>query len=175
MTIHNDMIENTSMETKLSAPSFINSIKGNYVSTLEENFQFNKKDLANKNIILYFYPKDDTPGCTTQAIDFRNLYKDFSTTDTIILGVSRDDLKSHNNFTKKYALPFNLICDTSEELCKQFDVIKDKKMYGKLIRGIQRSTFFFNKEGKLVKEWRNVKASNHAEKLLNMIKNNELS
>jgi peroxiredoxin Q/BCP len=152
-----------------SAPNLLKSIKGEYVSTHINNFSFSDESLKGKTIILYFYPKDNTPGCTTQAIDFRNMYQEFLDKNVVIIGVSRDNLNSHNNFTKKFAIPYNLICDTEEILCNQFEVIKQKKMYGKLVRGIQRSTFVYTPKSELIKSWRNVKASDHALRLLEIL------
>jgi peroxiredoxin Q/BCP len=167
------MIETKELEIQTidesSSPFSIKSIKGEYISTQIENFNFNNLSLQGKTVVLYFYPKDNTPGCTTQATDFRDMYQTFLDKNVVILGISRDNLKSHNNFTQKFGLPFNLICDTEETLCNQFEVIKQKKMYGKTVRGIQRSTFVFDRNGKLIHVWRNVKAANHAIKLLEIL------
>jgi peroxiredoxin Q/BCP len=127
-----------------------------------------------QNVVLYFYPKDNTAGCTTEATEFRNLYNEFVEKDTVILGVSRDTLKSHAKFREKYNLPFLLLSDEDEEVHKLFDVMKLKKMYGKEYMGVERSTFVFDREGELVKEFRNVKAKGHAEKVLKSIED-ELS
>ena len=120
-------------------------------------------------LIVYFYPKDSTPGCTTQAIGFSSLKDQFDALNTTILGVSRDSAKSHQNFTEKQALTINLISDKEEVLCQHFDVIKEKNMYGKKVMGIERSTFIFH-NGQLVKEYRKVKAAGHAEQVLEDLK-----
>lgn len=116
-------------------------------------------------LIVYFYPKDSTPGCTTQAVGFSCLKDQFDTLNTTIFGVSRDSVKAHQNFTAKQSLSIDLISDKEEVLCKYFDVIKEKNMYGKQVMGIERSTFIFH-NGKLVKEYRKVKAAGHAEQVL---------
>jgi len=128
------------------------------------------RDLKGKNLILYFYPKDNTPGCTTQGQDFRDHYKTFQKADTEILGVSRESIRSHNNFINKYEFPFDLISDPDEVLCKAFDVIKEKNMYGKKYMGIERSTFIFDKDAKLIHEVRKVKVKTHVEEMLEFIK-----
>lgn len=123
-------------------------------------------DLKGKNVVLYFYPKDSTPGCTTEGQDFRDRIDAFTKANTVILGVSRDSIKRHENFKAKQSFPFELLSDEDESLCKQFDVIKLKKLYGKEYLGIDRSTFLIDAEGKLVKEWRSVKVKGHAEEVL---------
>lgn len=120
-------------------------------------------------LIIYFYPKDSTPGCTTQAVGFSCLKDQFDALNTTILGVSRDSVKAHQNFTEKQNLSINLISDKEELLCNHFDVIKEKNMYGKKVMGIERSTFIFH-NGKLVKEYRKVKAAGHAEQVLEDLK-----
>lgn len=122
------------------------------------------------NIVLYFYPKDSTPGCTLEGQQFRDMIDDFKAEKTLILGVSRDSLKSHENFKEKQCFPFELISDENEELCKLFDVIKMKNMYGKQVLGIERSTFLIDKTGVLRKEWRKVKVEGHAEAVLFAVK-----
>ncbi|WP_333638432.1 peroxiredoxin [Tissierella praeacuta] len=131
------------------------------------------KDFKGKNVVLYFYPKDNTSGCTTEALEFMDLYDEFKKQDTIIMGISRDNLKSHVKFRDKHNLPFLLLSDENEEIHNLFNVMKLKKMYGKEYMGVERSTFIFNKGGELVKEFRNVKAKGHAEKVLEFIKNGE--
>lgn len=130
------------------------------------SLSFNPSDYIGKNLIIYFYPKDATPGCTTESTQFRDHYHAFETADAVIFGVSRDSLKSHENFKAKFSFPFDLISDVDEIACNLFDVIKMKNMYGKQVRGIERSTFFINKEGILVKEWRKVKVDGHVEAVL---------
>ena len=129
-------------------------------------------NLAESNaewLIVYFYPKDSTPGCTTQAVGFSCLKDQFDALNTTIYGVSRDSVKAHQNFTEKQALTIDLISDKEEVLCQHFDVIKEKNMYGKKVMGIERSTFIFH-NGKLVKEYRKVKAAGHAEQVLEDLK-----
>lgn len=123
-----------------------------------------------KAVVLYFYPKDSTPGCTTEAQQFRDLHADFLAANAIIAGVSRDSLKSHENFKCKQELPFALLSDAEETLCQQFDVIKMKKMYGKEVRGIERSTFVIDANGVLRREWRGVKVPGHAQEVLDFVK-----
>lgn len=120
-------------------------------------------------LIVYFYPKDSTPGCTTQAVDFSCLKDQFDALNTTIFGISRDSVKSHQNFTEKQALRIHLISDKEEVLCQHFDVIKEKNMYGKKVMGIERSTFIFH-QGQLIKEYRKVKAAGHAEQVLEDLK-----
>ncbi|HHC74371.1 MAG TPA: peroxiredoxin, partial [Thiothrix sp.] len=136
----------------------INQIVNDFSAPTTSDKQFQLADFYNKkNVILYFYPRDNTPGCTTESIDFSTHYADFLASDTVIFGVSRDSLKSHENFKKKYDFPFELISDPDEVVCHLFDVIKLKKMYGKEHLGIERSTFLINKSGVLVQAWRKVK------------------
>ncbi|SAI43032.1 antioxidant protein [Bordetella ansorpii] len=117
-------------------------------------------------VVLYFYPKDNTPGCTTESQDFRDAHAEFLSSSTVVVGISRDSLKSHENFRNKYELPFPLIADTDETVCNLYGVIKQKNMYGKLVRGIERSTFLIDAYGVLVQEWRGVKVPNHAKEVL---------
>lgn len=128
------------------------------------------EDFKGKNVVLYFYPKDNTSGCTTEAVEFRDLHDEFKKLDTVILGISRDSLKSHAKFREKQNLPFLLLSDEDEEVHKLFDVMKPKKMYGREYIGVERSTFVFNKEGELVKEFRNIRAKGHAAKVLEFIR-----
>ena len=121
-------------------------------------------------VVLYFYPKDNTPGCTTESQQFRDLYSQFAQLGCVIAGISRDSLKSHENFKAKLELPFTLISDHDERLCAQFGVIKMKNMYGKQVRGIARSTFVIDAAGVLVKEWRGVKVPGHAEAVLAFVR-----
>lgn len=128
------------------------------------------KDYFGKNVVVYFYPKDNTAGCTTEAMEFRDLHDEFEKTNTVVIGISRDSLKSHAKFREKQNLPFLLLSDEEQVAHKLFDVMKLKKMYGKEYMGVERSTFVFNKEGELVKEFRNVKAKGHAEEVLRFVK-----
>jgi peroxiredoxin Q/BCP len=123
-----------------------------------------------KTVVLYFYPKDSTPGCTTQAQGFRDLQAEFIAAGAVVVGVSRDSLKSHENFKLKQSLNFELLSDSEEALCQQFDVIKQKKMYGKEVRGIERSTFLIDPNGVLRQEWRKVKVDGHVPEVLAAVK-----
>ena len=131
---------------------------------------FQSSNYLGKNMVIYFYPKDATPGCTTQGIQFRDKYADFQASNTEIFGISRDNLKSHENFKAKFSFPFELLADTEELACTLFAVIKMKNMYGKQVRGIERSTFIIDQNGVLIKEWRGVKVDGHIEEVLNFIK-----
>ena len=121
-------------------------------------------------VVIYFYPKDNTPGCTTEGQDFRDLHDQFQALDAVILGVSRDGLKAHENFRAKHDFPFHLISDKDETVCSLFDVIKLKKLYGKEYMGIDRSTFLIDREGKLRREWRGVKVKGHAQEVLDAVR-----
>ena len=122
-----------------------------------------------KTVVLYFYPKDNTPGCTTEGQDFAALHADFEKANAVVVGVSRDSAKSHDNFCAKFGFPFALISDADEALCTQFEVIKMKNMYGKQVRGIERSTFIIDSAGKLAQAWRGVKVAGHAAAVLNAV------
>lgn len=124
------------------------------------------KDLRGKNVVLYFYPKDSTPGCTLEGQDFRDLSSRFKRQKTVILGVSRDSLASHEKFKAKQNFPFELLSDPDEKLCRQFDVIQEKSLYGRKFMGVERSTFLIGSDGKLKREWRKVKVKGHAEEVL---------
>jgi len=130
---------------------------------------FQLSDYLGKTLVIYFYPKDSTPGCTTQGIQFRDHYQQFQQHDTEIFGISRDSLKSHENFKAKFSFPFELLADTEEAACSLFGVIKMKNMYGKQVRGIERSTFVIDRNGTLVKEWRGVKVDGHVAEVLSFI------
>lgn len=131
--------------------------------------EINLSTNTNEWLVVYFYPKDSTPGCTTQAIGFSALKEEFNALNAQVIGVSRDSVKAHQNFTEKQNLSIELISDSEEILCKHFDVIKEKNMYGKKVMGIERSTFIFHKN-QLVKSYRKVKAAGHAEQVLHDIK-----
>ncbi len=126
--------------------------------------------MRGKNVVIYFYPRDSTPGCTREGQDFRDNIARFRARNTIILGVSRDSLKSHENFRDKQKFPFDLLSDKDEKLCRQFDVIKEKNMYGKKVMGIERSTFLNDADGVLRQEWRKVKVDGHVADVLDAIK-----
>ena len=130
---------------------------------------FKLSDHRGQNVVVYFYPKDNTPGCTVEGQEFRDLYKDFAKANTIVVGVSRDSIKSHENFKAKQEFPFELLSDKDETACELFGVMKLKNMYGKQVRGVERSTFVFDVEGKLVKSWRGLKAPGHAAEVLGFV------
>jgi len=131
---------------------------------------FKFSDQRGHPIVIYFYPKDNTPGCTTEGQEFRDLYPQFRKLECEVFGVSRDSLKSHETFKAKMGFPFELLCDADEIACKLFNVIKMKNMYGRKVRGIERSTFVINRSGELVREWRGVKVPGHAREVLEFVK-----
>jgi peroxiredoxin Q/BCP len=151
----------------------INMLNYDFVLKETSGNDISIKDFKGKNVVVYFYPKDNTAGCTTEALEFMDLYDEFEKLDTVIIGISRDSLKSHAKFRDKHDLPFLLLSDEDEDVHNLFNVMKLKKMYGKEYIGVERSTFIFNKDGELIKEFRNVKAKGHAEKVLEFIKNGE--
>lgn len=123
-----------------------------------------------KSLVLFFYPKDNTPGCTLESQQFRDLHEEFKKANCEIVGISRDSIKSHENFKAKFSLPYALLSDSDEKICEQFNVMKLKNMYGKQVRGIERSTFVLNSENKLAKEWRGLKADGHAQQVLDFVR-----
>jgi peroxiredoxin Q/BCP len=131
---------------------------------------FKLSALRGKKIVLYFYPKDNTPGCTTEGQNFRDLHAEFQAAGTEVFGVSRDSLKSHAGFKAKMDFPFELISDPDEKLCLMFDVMKMKNMYGKQVRGVERSTFLIDAEGRVAREWRGVKVAGHVDAVLEAVK-----
>lgn len=131
--------------------------------------EFSLSNFLGKTVVLYFYPRDSTPGCTNEGIDFTNLYGDFKKKNVEIFGISRDSINSHEKFKKKYSFPFELLSDSEEVACALFDVIKMKNMYGKQVQGIERSTFLIDPEGILIKEWRGLKVPGHADEVLSSI------
>ncbi|HET8555438.1 MAG TPA: peroxiredoxin [Rhodanobacteraceae bacterium] len=137
--------------------------------TVTDGSELSLASLKGQWVVVYFYPKDNTPGCTNEAKDFRDLYPAFRKRNAAIVGVSRDSVKSHNNFTDKHDLPFPLVADADETWCKAFDVIHEKNLYGKIHLGIVRSTFLIDPQGKLAAEWRKVKAPGHAQAVLDAI------
>jgi len=141
----------------------------NFKGEITGGGNFDLSDYKGQNIVIYFYPRDNTPGCTSEGEDFRDNYKKFKKKNTQIFGVSKDTIKSHESFKDKFKFPFDLISDSDEKICKIFDVIKEKSMYGKKYMGIERSTFLINEEGKLVKEWRKVKVKGHVEEVLSFL------
>ena len=142
----------------------------NFKAECTSNLYLSNKDFIGKNLVIYFYPKDSTPGCTTEGQDFRDNFKVFKKLNTAILGVSRESIKSHENFKSKQLFPFELLSDPDEKVCKAFDVMKLKSMYGRQYIGIDRSTFLINIEGKIIKEWRSVKVTGHVEEVLEAVK-----
>ena len=135
--------------------------------TSDQTFQLSGRPA--RYTVLFFYPKDNTPGCTTENVAFRDLYPQFQAADTEIYGISRDSLRSHEGFRAKLGLPFELISDPEEKVCEQFGVMKMKQMYGKTVRGIERSTFVIDATGQLVKEWRGVKVAGHVDEVLEFV------
>jgi peroxiredoxin Q/BCP len=151
----------TNVTLNTTVPDFTAMITGNKTIKLS--------DYLGKNVVLYFYPKDSTPGCTQESQDFRDNYTKFETLNTMIFGISRDSIRSHDGFKCKQNLPFELISDNDETLCQLFDVLKTKNMYGKEVIGIERSTFLINAEGVLIHEWRKVKVDGHCLNVLEKI------
>ncbi len=142
----------------------------NFKAECTSNLYLSNKDFIGKNLVIYFYPKDSTPGCTTEGQDFRDNFKVFKKLNTEILGVSRESIKSHENFKSKQSFPFELLSDPDEKVCKAFDVMKLKSMYGRQYIGIDRSTFLIDIKGKIIKEWRSVKVTGHVEEVLQAVK-----
>lgn len=152
----------SSLKIGLKAPRFKGDCTG------KEGF-VDSANLKGKRVVLYFYPKDSTPGCTTEGQDFSSLHKKFKKENTLIFGLSRESIKSHDNFKEKQGFVFELISDPEEIICNQFDVIKEKSMYGRKYMGIERSTFIIDEKGRLIKEWRKVKVTGHAQEVLEYI------
>lgn len=148
----------------------MNRVVADFKAEATGDQQIRLKDLRGKNVVLYFYPKDSTPGCTTEGRDFSALHSKFKRAKTVILGVSRDSIASHEKFKEKQGFPFDLLSDPDERLCKQFDVIHEKSLYGRKFMGVVRSTFLIDAEGKLRQEWRKVKVKGHAEEVLEAVK-----
>jgi thioredoxin-dependent peroxiredoxin len=151
-------------------PSALNMIVPEFSAAMTANQTFRLSDYAGKKIVLYFYPKDNTPGCTTESMKFRDLHPQFQQANTEVFGISRDSIRSHEGFKAKFEMPFELISDPDETLCIMFNVMKIKNMYGKQVRGIERSTFVIDGTGKLVKEWRGVKVPGHVDEVLEFVK-----
>ena len=131
---------------------------------------FKRSDLRGKKLVVYFYPKDSTPGCTVEGTDFRDRYREFTRAGAEVVGISRDSLKSHEGFKAKMKFPFELLSDADEQVCALFGVMKMKNMYGKKVRGIERSTFVLDGDGAIAREWRGVKVPGHVEEVLNFVK-----
>jgi thioredoxin-dependent peroxiredoxin len=132
--------------------------------------KFSPQSFIGKTVVLYFYPKDNTPGCTTEAMQFRDMHAEFQAAGAVVFGVSRDNLASHDKFKQNLELPFELIADTEEKLCHMFGVVKNKIMYGKKVKGIERSTFLIDPQGVLCAEWRGIKVAGHVEEVLQAVK-----
>jgi peroxiredoxin Q/BCP len=147
-------------------PVAIDSPVADFQAQATSGQQVQLSALRGRQVVLYFYPKDSTPGCTTEGQNFRDRYAEFAAADTLIFGVSRDSLKSHENFKCKQEFPFELISDADEQLCQLFEVIKPKKLYGKEYLGIERSTFLIDRDGVLRQEWRGVKVPGHVDAVL---------
>ena len=143
----------------------------NFTGIITNDFMFNLSDYKGQNIVIYFYPKDSTPGCTKEGEDFRDFFESFKKNNAVIMGVSRDSVSSHEKFSNKYNFPFKLISDEDEKVCKLFDVIKEKNMYGRKYMGIERSTFLIDQKGILVNEWRKVRVKGHVEEVLEALIN----
>ena len=154
----------------MAAPA-LNRVVKDFKCAATGNQTIQLKSLRGKKVVIYFYPKDATPGCTTEGQDFRDLHAKFKRQKTVILGVSRDSVASHEKFKAKQEFPFDLLSDPEEKLCKQFDVIKEKSLYGRKFMGIERSTFLIDENGKLRKEWRKVRVKGHADEVLDAVKN----
>ena len=150
--------------------SLLNQQAPNFTLENEKGQQVSLSDFKGKNVVLYFYPKDMTPGCTTEACDFRDAYEDFSSLNAVILGVSMDEANKHSKFIEKHGLPFSLLVDAEHEVAEKYGVWVLKKMYGREYMGIERSTFLINEEGIVIAEWRKVKVKNHIEAVLSQLK-----
>ena len=150
-------------------PSILNMTVPDFAAEMTGGHAFRLSEYRGKKVILYFYPKDNTPGCTAESLQFRDLHARFASAGAEIFGISRDSMRSHEGFKSKLGLPFELISDTDEKVCTMFDVIVMKSMYGKKVRGIERSTFVIDAEGKIVKEWRGVKVPGHVDEVLEFI------
>lgn len=153
----------------MSGPT-LNRVVADFTAEATGGKNIRLKDLRGKNVVLYFYPKDNTSGCTLEGQDFRDLHDKFKRQKTVILGVSKDSIASHERFRDKQGFPFDLLSDPDEKLCQKFDVIKEKSMYGKKYLGVERSTFLIDSAGKLRREWRKVKVKGHAQEVLDAVK-----
>lgn len=153
----------------MSAPR-LNRVVADFSASATRNNTIKLKDLRGQNVVIYFYPKDSTPGCTSEGQDFRDLHAKFRRQGAIVLGVSRDSIASHEKFRDQQKFPFDLISDPDEALCRKFDVIQEKTLYGRKFMGIERSTFLIDAAGKLRREWRKVKVKGHAAEVLEAVK-----
>ena len=150
-------------------PSILNMTVPDFSAQITGTKPFQLSQFRGKKLVLFFYPKDNTPGCTTESLQFRELYPIFQKAGTEIIGISRDSIRSHDGFKSKLELPFELISDADEMVCTMFDVIVMKSMYGKKVRGIERSTFIIDAAGQIVKEWRGVKVPGHVDEVLEFV------
>ncbi|MGH8168706.1 MAG: peroxiredoxin [Woeseiaceae bacterium] len=153
----------------MSVPA-LNKVVADFTCPATGDKAIRLKSLRGKKVVLYFYPKDSTPGCTTEGQDFRELHSKFQRAGAVILGVSRDSLTSHEKFREKLKLPFDLLSDPDEKLCRRFDVIREKTLYGRKFLGVERSTFLIDADGKLRQQWRKVKVNGHAAEVLDAVK-----
>lgn len=148
----------------------IKHVADNFTLPATGGVDFTLYPIRSQALVIYFYPKDNTPGCTTEAQQFRDLYAEYQKAGCEIVGISRDSIKSHENFKAKFNLPFPLLSDADEKVCNSFGVIKQKKLYGKDVRGIERSTFVLDQSGTIRKAWRGVKADGHAQEVLDFVR-----
>jgi peroxiredoxin Q/BCP len=148
----------------------MNRVVGDFKAETTSGNTISLKELRGKNVVLYFYPKDDTPGCTIEGNDFTALHNKFKRAGTVIFGISADSIASHEKFKVKQGFTFDLISDPEQKLCNKFDVIREKNLYGRKFMGIVRSTFLIDSDGKLRREWRKVKVEGHAEEVLEAVK-----
>lgn len=152
------------------SPLALNETIPEFSAPMTGDQTFKLSDYRGKQLVLYFYPKDNTPGCTTESIHFRDLHDEFKGANSEIFGISRDSIRSHEGFKEKLGLPFELISDPDETVCNLFGVMKIKNMYGKKVRGVERTTFIIDADGRLVKEWRGVKVPGHIAEVLEFVK-----
>lgn len=150
-------------------PSILNMTVPDFSAEMTGGQPFRLADYRGRQLVLYFYPKDNTPGCTTESMQFRDLHERFRKAGAEVFGISRDSLRSHEGFKGKLELPFELISDADERVCTMFDVIVMKSMYGKKVRGVERSTFLIDADGRIVKEWRGVKVPGHVSEVLETV------
>lgn len=148
----------------------LNQVVPDFTLPATDGVDFQLSAARGKPLVIFFYPKDNTPGCTMESQQFRDLYAEFKKADCEIVGISRDSIKSHENFKSRFTLPYALLSDSEETVCELFGVMKLKNMYGKQARGIERSTFVLDKEGRLCKEWRGLKADGHAQQVLDFVR-----
>lgn len=148
----------------------LNQVVPDFTLPATDGVDFQLSAARNKTLVIFFYPKDNTPGCTMESQQFRDLYAEFQKANCEVVGISRDSIKSHENFKSRFTLPYALLSDAEEKVCELFGVMKLKNMYGKQIRGIERSTFVLDRDGKLHKEWRGLKADGHAKEVLEFVR-----